>query len=266
MSYSKDFNKRARREHAFLSMDGESALEAGLQLLNNAPPESERIRKNDKIRLSWNDLIQLLQLAQVQLSEFLYEMDLLLIEANRRLLQLNNLQAECIAIDHCLASGKPERYDDGTLKNTALRNAVEKYMEDHDINAEFLNDDAFILVIVQDMASAYPGTEQIDKLIELQKQKIDILRSGKKQAESLQRDLGNAENLQPESAHQLVSDVNAHMENVRNMVDALDQQVTQVENKYEHGTVSEHIQYSEGTVNSNSSEHNVSLPESNMQF
>lgn len=152
------------------------------------------------------------------------------------------------------------------MKDPALRKAIERYAREHDIPAELLNDDAFVLVIVQDMARTSPTQSLLNALLNLEQQKIDILSAGKERAEQLRKDLDDAENLPPGKVDQVITDATRHMDHISDMINTLDERRAEVEQAGGTDIVSENTKPKEGTTNNDHSLQDMVIPGSNMRF
>ncbi len=190
MSYSDEFNARARLIHLQLSAAG-LAEEAGLQSLNNVSeennPKHRRLKKKEDER--YHEFLQLLTKTQIKLQDFIDGIDLELLQARRELQEHKDMLAERIALEHCISvlqnDGLLERNADGSLKDKDLERAVTRHLKNNNMDVD-LSDDARIYAVSQKLILAYPAQNKLNDVIDLDKQIISTLEDRKEQAVTLQ--------------------------------------------------------------------------------
>lgn len=194
MSYSDEFNSKAKINHLILSMSGDAEF-AGLQSLNNVNKEkTSKNRKEKKEDERYFDFLQLLTEIQIKLQDFIDEIDVKLKKAKQDLQQHNGMLAERIALEHCIgvldSDELLERNTDGSLKDENLERAIFRYLKDNNMCTD-LSDDARIYAVAQNLIASYPAQEKLLEVIGLDKQIINTLESGKEQAQTLQYKFNN---------------------------------------------------------------------------
>lgn len=276
LSYSDKFNRKAQFDHLMLSMSGLTEA-AGLQRLNNASGETiHHAQQKNRNSMSLYDIIQLLTEAKYRLDNFIYDMDMKLIQAHADLEHYREQLAERIALQGCLdalANGNMlERDENGHLKDQHLRKVIERYTAKNNIDLQLLNNDAYIQAIAQKLIDTYQTQAQLNQIIVLQQQKIITIRSGKEKAEDMQSDLTNAEHLPPETIKQKVDGANEQIGNTYSEISNWDKKISALK------TVPDaNITPHENTTSHSSSELemfdaedmstvNAPLPKSNMTF
>lgn len=229
MDYSKLFNEKAIQHHLQLSMSGD-AIEAGLQSLNNTSAQSsDTTQQKKKKSAQLLDLIELLTLAQQRLDNFIYELDIKLINAQNDLRTYRDGLAERLTLEHCLnVLGNNEileRDKNGHIKDQQLQNLIKHYVQEHNLNPDLLNDDAFVQAVAQNLIVKYPSRNQFNQIIALQEEKIETIRSGKEKAMELKEGLTNTEDLPHGVNLQKVESVNETIYNINAKLEQFDQDI-----------------------------------------